>query len=145
MIYKKSRSKNNCTSSILQNNVIAISLISIIKWNAAPNVLAWKYPSEGIGIGSQLIGAEYQEDFLIKGGQIVMQYGVGRHTLRTENVPGLNMVFNMVAGGALFRQRSGLSSGLSAWISAGERQMPCCWRTRSIKSSFLSAPSASMA
>lgn len=77
-----------------------MSLISIIKWNASPNVLAWKYPSEGIGIGSQLIVAESQEAFLIKGGQIVMQYGVGRHTLKTENVPGLNMVFNMVAGGA---------------------------------------------
>lgn len=77
-----------------------MSIQQVIKWNAPPNVLAWKFPSGELCTWSQLIVSESQEAYLLKEGQFVGPFGPGRHTLDTKNYPILtNFISHLVSGG----------------------------------------------
>lgn len=72
----------------------------VIKWDAPPNVLAWKFPSEALNTWSQLIVSESQEAYLVKEGQFVGPFAPGRHTLDTRNYPVLtSFISHVVSGG----------------------------------------------
>lgn len=79
-----------------------MSIASVLKWDAAPNVLAWKFPSEELGTWSQLIVAESQEAVLVKEGQFVGPFTAGRHVLSTENYPVLRDLFRIPFGRSPF-------------------------------------------
>ena len=38
-----------------------MAIVEVVKYNGAPNVFAWKYPSEELGTWTQLIVNESQE------------------------------------------------------------------------------------
>ena len=65
----------------------------------APHILAWKFPNEALATWSQLIVNELQEAFLLKGGQAEGPFGPGRHTLSTDNIPGLTALYKIPFGG----------------------------------------------
>ncbi len=70
-----------------------------IKFDASSDdILVWKYPSDEIKIGSQLIVNQSQEAILVKGGQALDLYGPGTHTLVTPNFPLLNKIVNLAFG-----------------------------------------------
>ena len=71
-----------------------MAIVDVIKWNGAPDTLAWKYPSEELGTWTQMIVAESQEAFLFKGGQPIGPFLAGRHTLDTANYPILGRIRN---------------------------------------------------
>ncbi len=79
-----------------------MAIIDVIKWNGAPDVLAWKYPSEELGTWTQMIVSESQEAFLFKGGQPVGPFLAGRHTLDTANYPILSEVLKIATGRSPF-------------------------------------------
>lgn len=79
-----------------------MAIADVLKWDAAPNVLAWKYPSEELGTWSQLIVAESQEAVLVKEGQFVGPFSAGRHVLSTENYPILRNLFRLPFGRSPF-------------------------------------------
>ena len=76
-----------------------MAIIDVIKYNASPNILAWKYPSEELGTWTQLIVHESQEAVLFKGGQALDLFAAGRHTLDTATIPLLRNIINVPFGG----------------------------------------------
>jgi membrane protease subunit (stomatin/prohibitin family) len=76
-----------------------VGLVDRIKFDApSDEVLVWKFPSEDIRLGSQLIVNQSQEALLLKGGQLFDLFGPGRHTLTTANLPLLNNSVNLLFG-----------------------------------------------
>lgn len=76
-----------------------MAIVEVVKYNGAPNVFAWKYPSEELGTWTQLIVNESQEALLFKGGKALDVFPSGRHTLDTANIPILNKIVNLPFGG----------------------------------------------
>lgn len=77
-----------------------MELMSVLKWDAAPNVFAIKFPDTEITAKSQLVVAESQEAFLFKEGQMMGPFGPGRHVLDTKNFPVLTQwTSKLVTGG----------------------------------------------
>lgn len=76
-----------------------MAIVEVVKYNGAPNVFAWKYPSEELGTWTQLIVNESQEAILFKGGKALDVFPSGRHTLDTANIPILNKIVNLPFGG----------------------------------------------
>jgi membrane protease subunit (stomatin/prohibitin family) len=73
-------------------------VIDLVKWNATPDLLAWKFPSEDLSTWTQLIVSETQEAFLVRGGVYQGPFGAGRHTLSTENLPLLRSILGLPFG-----------------------------------------------
>ena len=76
-----------------------MALFDRIKYEAPDDTaLAWKYTSEEIKLGSQLIVNEGQQAIFIKGGQLLDTFDPGTHTLTTGNLPLIDKVVNLAFG-----------------------------------------------
>lgn len=78
-----------------------MEFISVLKWDAPPNVFAIKFPNTEITTKSQLIVAESQEAFLFKEGEMIGPFGPGRHVLDTKNYPVLTKWMTQLITGGL--------------------------------------------
>ena len=68
-----------------------MELIDRVKYDAEDDsVFVWKYPSEDLVLGSQVIVNQSQEVKFVKGGEVLDTLGPGTHTLSTGNIPLLN-------------------------------------------------------
>jgi membrane protease subunit (stomatin/prohibitin family) len=77
-----------------------MALVDVVKYEAADDsVFVWKFPSEELKIGSQLIVNEGQNAVFVKGGQALDVFMPGTHTLITGNIPLLNKIINLPFGG----------------------------------------------
>lgn len=77
-----------------------MALADIVKYGALDDsVFVWKFPSEELKIGSQLIVNEGQNAVFVKGGQALDVFMPGTHTLVTGNIPLLNKIINLPFGG----------------------------------------------
>jgi membrane protease subunit (stomatin/prohibitin family) len=76
-----------------------VAFIDRVKWDGSPNLLAWKFPSEDLSTLTQLIVNESQDAFVVRGGVYDGPFGAGRHTLSTENLPGLRGALGLPFGG----------------------------------------------
>jgi membrane protease subunit (stomatin/prohibitin family) len=77
-----------------------MSLVNQIKFDSpSDNILVWKYPSENIKLGSQLIVNQSQEAIFVKGGKALDVFGPGTHTLSTGNLPIISKIINIPFGG----------------------------------------------
>ncbi len=83
-----------------------MALLHVIKYAGPPagsggeeQWLVWKYPSESIPLGSQLVVAPGQEVIFIKEGKLGDSFGPGTHTLSTKNIPLLQKLVNLPFGG----------------------------------------------
>lgn len=85
--------------TVLDERENAMAIVEVIKYNGAPNVFAWKYPSEELGTWTQLIVNESQEAILFKGGKALDIFPSGRYTLDTANIPILSKIINLPFGG----------------------------------------------
>ena len=54
-----------------------MAAIEVVKYDFPPNVLVYKWPSEGLTIGAQLIVNESQEALFFKGGRALDLFGPG--------------------------------------------------------------------
>jgi len=71
----------------------------VIEWvNPREDEIVWKYPSEEIEWGSQLIVKEYEAAVFFRDGKAYDVFGPGRHTLTTLNLPLLTRVLSKYAG-----------------------------------------------
>ena len=77
-----------------------MAIIDRIKYNA-PNddAIVWKYPSDAIKLGAQLVVNESQEAVFFKGGIALDTFGPGTHTLSTGNLPLLHRLVSLPFGG----------------------------------------------
>ena len=84
-----------------------MALIDRIKYDGPPvgptgeqiPWLVFKFPSEELVLGSQLIVNKSQEGVFFKGGNALDVFGPGRHTLSTANLPLLKKLVNLPFGG----------------------------------------------
>ncbi|MBP5638356.1 MAG: SPFH domain-containing protein [Victivallales bacterium] len=79
-----------------------MAIIDVVKWDAAPGVFAWKYPSSELSTWTQLIVHESQEAVLFKEGQAVGPFTAGRHILSAENYPILSSLLKIPFGRSPF-------------------------------------------
>jgi len=76
-----------------------VAVIDRVKWDGSAQLLAWKFPNDQLATWTQLIVNESQEAFVVRGGVYDGPFGAGRHTLSTENLPGLRGVLGLPFGG----------------------------------------------
>lgn len=77
-----------------------MALIDRIKYNApSDDAAVWKYSSEDIRLGAQLIVNESQEAIFFKGGKALDTFGPGTHTLSSDNIPLMRKLINLPFGG----------------------------------------------
>ena len=77
-----------------------MALSNRIKYDApSDDAIVWKYPSEEITLGAQLIVNQSQEAVFFKGGKALDTFGPGTHTLSTGNLPLLGKLINLPFGG----------------------------------------------
>lgn len=76
-----------------------MALVNVIKWEANTSELVHKFPIEDLKVGSQLVVYPSQTAFFVKGGKIYDEFICGTYTIKSENLPLLNKVFNLPFGG----------------------------------------------
>lgn len=74
-------------------------IIDVVKWNAAPDELVWKFPSDQLSTATRLIVSTSQEALVILGGEVSAVFGPGTHVLDTMNIPLLRTLVNIPFGG----------------------------------------------
>lgn len=75
-----------------------MALIDVVKYQANENEFVFKFPSEDLRFGTQLVVSISQVAFFVKGGKILDQYESGTYTLKSENIPLLNKIINLPFG-----------------------------------------------
>ena len=76
-----------------------MAILEVIKYDHTGADLIYKFPSEELKIGTQIIVGVSQVAFIIKGGAIFKQLSTGAHTVKSENIPILGSVINLPFGG----------------------------------------------
>lgn len=78
-----------------------MALIEVVKFNPTDDVdFVWKFPSEDLKLGAQVIVNESQEAVFVKSGVVLDVLPAGTHTLQTGNIPLLNKLINLPFGGS---------------------------------------------
>jgi len=62
------------------------------------NLLVWRWPSDELTLGTQLIVNQSQEAIFFKGGQALDLFGPGTHTLAADNLPLIQKLVNLPFG-----------------------------------------------
>lgn len=76
-----------------------MALIDVVKYQAEENEFIWKFPSNDLRIGTQVVVNPAQHAFFIKGGVVLDEFTGGTYTIKTENIPLLNKIINLPFGG----------------------------------------------
>ena len=78
-----------------------MAIIDVVRFDGLknPNWLIYKYPTEGLVLGTQLIVQEGQAAVLVKGGVVADVFYPGTYTLVTENLPIMKTIVNIPFGG----------------------------------------------
>lgn len=77
-----------------------MAFIDVVEWSPKDNSeYAHRFPHDNLSTGTQLIVRESQEAVFFSKGQILGKFGLGRHTLSTENLPLLRNLFGIPFGG----------------------------------------------
>jgi membrane protease subunit (stomatin/prohibitin family) len=77
-----------------------MALIDVVKYNPDDdNAFVWKFPSEDLRLGTQVVVNEGQEAIFFKSGVALDILTAGTHTLSTGNIPLLNKIINLPFGG----------------------------------------------
>lgn len=76
-----------------------MAIIDVVKYNSNDEIFAWKFPSENLRLGTQLVVKTSQYAFFVKGGQVLDEFKEGTYTLNTGNIPLLHKIINIPFGG----------------------------------------------
>lgn len=75
-----------------------MALVNVVKCDINNNQLVYKYPSDDLRLGAQLVVYPAQTALFVKGGKICDEFTEGTYTIRTENIPILNKLINLPFG-----------------------------------------------
>jgi membrane protease subunit (stomatin/prohibitin family) len=75
-----------------------MALIDVVKCEVNDREFVYKFPSDDLRIGTQLVVYPAQTAFFVKGGKIYDEFQSGTHTLKSENIPLLNKLINLPFG-----------------------------------------------
>lgn len=101
-----------------------MALVNVIKWEANTSELVHKFPIDDLRVGSQLVVYPGQTAFFVKGGKIFDEFICGTYTIKSENIPLLNKVFNLPFGGESPFQAE-------VWFINQISMLDCKWGTAS--------------
>ena len=90
---------NDVAERLAKEKISREGLISVIKYEGDGDTLIWKHPIEDFNYGSQLIVHESQEAIFFRDGQALDLFGAGRYTLETQQMPLLEKLYSLPAGG----------------------------------------------
>ena len=78
-----------------------MSIFQVIRFDglASRDWFIYKFPTNKIVLGSQLIVQEGQTALFVKNGQVADVFTAGRYTLSTKNLPLLSKIVNLPFGG----------------------------------------------
>lgn len=76
-----------------------MALIDVVKFEGDNTEFVWKFPSNDLKLGTQLIVNTSQCAFFVKNGKVLDSFNEGRHTLKSSNIPLLNRLVNLPFGG----------------------------------------------
>jgi len=77
-----------------------MEILNQVKFDSpSDEVIVWKFPSEDLKLGSQLIVNQSQEAIFVKGGVVMDIFGPGTYTLTTGNLPLISGLINFPFGG----------------------------------------------
>jgi membrane protease subunit (stomatin/prohibitin family) len=76
-----------------------MALINIVKYQSDDSQFVWKFPSQDLRLGTQLVVNTSQKAFFVKGGKIFDEFDSGTTTLKSGNIPLLNKLINLPFGG----------------------------------------------
>ena len=75
-----------------------MALIDVVKCEVNDKEFVYKFPSDDLRIGTQLVVYPAQTAFFVKGGSVLDEFQSGTYTLKTENIPLLNKLINLPFG-----------------------------------------------
>ncbi len=75
-----------------------MALIDVIKWEVSDEEFIYKFPSDDLRIGSQLVVYQSQTAFFVQKGKICDEFTAGTYTIKSENIPILNKLINLAFG-----------------------------------------------
>ena len=75
-----------------------MALIDVIKCDIQDGEFCYKFPSDDLRLGSQLVVYPSQTAFFVKGGEILDSFSSGTYTISSENIPLLNKLINIPFG-----------------------------------------------
>lgn len=75
-----------------------MALIDVVKCELNSQDLVYKFPSEDLRLGTQLVIYTGQTAFFVKGGKVLDEFTSGTYTLKSENIPLLNKLINIPFG-----------------------------------------------
>jgi membrane protease subunit (stomatin/prohibitin family) len=76
-----------------------MAIIDVIKCDHDVSTLVWKFPSENLRLGSQLIVRPGQSAFFVRGGKILDEFHECTVTLKSDNIPLLHKIITIPFGG----------------------------------------------
>lgn len=76
-----------------------MALIDVVKCDVNDQEFVYKFPSDNLKIGTQLVVYPGQTAFFVKGGKMCDEFTSGTYTIKTENIPILNKIINLPFGG----------------------------------------------
>lgn len=76
-----------------------MAIVDRVKFDGPSGVLVWKYPSDELSWGTQVIVNQSQEALFFKGGEALDLLGPGTHKLETANIPLLRRLISIPFGG----------------------------------------------
>lgn len=80
-------------------NYFHMALIDVVKWDGSLDEFIWRFPSENLRLGSQLVVKPGQAAMFVRGGQILDLFSDGTHTLTSGNLPFLTKLLSLPFGG----------------------------------------------
>lgn len=75
-----------------------MAIIDVVKYQASEDEFVWKFPSQDLRLGTQLVVNISQKAFFVKGGKIYDEFDAGTTTLKSGNIPLLNKLINLPFG-----------------------------------------------
>ena len=75
-----------------------MALIDVVKCEVNSEEFVYKFPSDDLRLGTQLVVYTAQTALFVKGGKVYDEFQAGTHTLKSENIPMLNKLINLPFG-----------------------------------------------
>lgn len=75
-----------------------MAIIDIVKHQTVDGELCFKFDSDDLRMGTQLVVHPAQTAFFVKGGAVCDEFTAGTYTLDTKNIPILNKIINLPFG-----------------------------------------------
>ena len=76
-----------------------MAIIDVVKYDGNDSEFVWKFPSNNLRLGTQLVVKQAQIAFFVKGGKVLDPFESGTHTLTSGNIPILHKLINIPFGG----------------------------------------------